>query len=241
MKFSIITPTKNNADIISETVKSLEQQDYSKDLIEWILIDDESSDKTLDTIKLHNFHPAKWKLEENNGYFDALNKGIMMATGDVICFLPAGYALANRGSLYRISSAFNNSGAAFVYSNMDIGVWSDSKFKRIKTIYPGIYKRRRLKLGWCPPLSTIFINGDTLKSSLLSSDAFFDERFHDAAGIESIYRMIGRDKVEPAYLRITTVNGLVKKNKISGKNLWIALQAHNTGHFPAWLSLRHNF
>ena len=103
MKFSIITPTLNDADVIARTVRSLGA--HERDLMEWILIDGASTDATLEKIKAEKFHPDVWESEANSGFFDALNRGIERATGDVVCFLPAGNQLANRGTIYRLSSA----------------------------------------------------------------------------------------------------------------------------------------
>ena len=65
-------------------------------------------------------------------------------------FLPAGFQLANRGSLFRISSAFQNSGASCVYANMEIGKFNRYQFDTRNTVRPGIYKRWKLSWGWCP-------------------------------------------------------------------------------------------
>ena len=81
MKFSIITPTLNDADVIARTVRSLGAQDYSRDLMEWILIDGASTDATLEKIKADKVHPDVWESEANGGFFDALNRGIARATG----------------------------------------------------------------------------------------------------------------------------------------------------------------
>ena len=155
MKFSIITPTMNDAVVIARTVRSLGAQDYSRDLMEWILIDGASADATLETIKAEKVHPDVWESEANGGFFDALNRGIARATGDVVCFLPAGNQLASRGTIYRLSSAFTNSGAACVYSNVEQGEEGTSGFQREHTVRPGIFHRRKLRWGWCPPLTTI--------------------------------------------------------------------------------------
>ena len=74
----------NDAEVIVRTINSIKEQDYSKDLIEWILIDSGSSDNTLDTIKDQSLHPNKWESEKNNGFFDSLNQGCIKATGDVV-------------------------------------------------------------------------------------------------------------------------------------------------------------
>ena len=76
MKFSIITPTYNHAALITRTVRSLQAQDYTRDLIEWILIDGGSSDQTLETIQPEKFHPDLWESQPNRGFFDALNRGL---------------------------------------------------------------------------------------------------------------------------------------------------------------------
>ena len=238
MKFSIITPTLNDATVIKRTVRSLGAQDYSRDLMEWILIDGASADATLETIKAEKVHPDMWESEANGGFFDALNRGITLATGDVVCFLPAGNELASRGTIYRLSSAFMNSGAACVYSNVEQGVERASGFGREHTVCPGIFHRRKLGWGWCPPLTTICITRDALLKTVLSSGAIFDLSFGSAAGVEWVHRTIGRDRVEPAYLRIPTVRQLDRPPEVESTDLWRALRAHKTGHVLAWLGFK---
>ena len=238
MKFSIITPTLNDAAVIARTVRSLGAQDYSRDLMEWILIDGASVDATLETIKAEKVHPDVWESEANDGFFDALNRGIARATGDVVCFLPAGNQLASRGTIYRLSSAFTNSGAACVYSNVEQGVEGTSGFEMEHMVRPGIYHRRKLGWGWCPPLTTICMARDDLLKTVLPSGTIFDLSFGSAAGVEWVYRTIGRDQVEPAYLRIPTVQRLHRPPKVEGADLWRALRAHKTGHALAWLGFQ---
>ena len=241
MKFSIITPTMNDAEIIVRTINSIKEQDYSKDLIEWILIDCKSSDSTLNTIKDQSLHPDKWESEKNNGFFDSLNRGFKKATGDVICFLPAGYQLANRGSLFRISSAFLNSGASCVYSNMEIGKFKRYQFTQRNTIRPGIYKRWKLNWGWCPPIPTICMNRETMEKTALPSGDIFGEEFADVAGIEWVYRTIGCYKVEPAYLRLVTMRCSTRARRVSGRNLWKVVKTSNKAHLGSWIGLRFRY
>ena len=241
MKFSIITPTMNDAEIIVRTINSIKEQDYSKDLIEWIVIDGESSDNTLDTIKDQSLHPNKWESEKNNGFFDSLNRGYMKATGDVICFLPAGYQLANRGSLFRISSAFQNSGASCVYANMEIGKFNRYQFDPRNTVRPGIYKRWKLSWGWCPPFPTICMDRETMEKTALPSGKVFDEEFGEVADIEWVYRTIGSYRVEPAYLRLVTIRCTNRAQKVSGRNIWKVVKTCNKGHLGSWLGLRSRY
>ena len=238
MKFSIITPTLNDAAVITRTVRSLGAQDYSRELMEWILIDGGSADATLETIKAEKVHPDVWESEKNGGFLDALSRGITGATGDVVCCLPAGNRLASRGTIYRLSSAFTNSGAACVYSNVEQGVEGLSGFEVQHSVRPGIFHRRKLGWGWCPPLTSFCMLRDALLETALPSGAIFDLSFGSAAGVEWVHRTIGRDRVEPAYLRIPTVQRWGCPVGVEGSDLWRALRAHRTGHFLAWLGFQ---
>ena len=84
MKLSLITATYNSAFTIKECMQSVEKQDYSE--VEYIIIDGGSSDDTISVVKKSNKknENIRWQSEPDNGIYDALNKGIRMATGDVI-------------------------------------------------------------------------------------------------------------------------------------------------------------
>lgn len=85
MKISIITVCFNSADTLEKAIKSVIDQDYSDK--EYIIVDGGSTDGTVDVIKRYEKHITKWISEPDKGIFDAMNKGISMATGDVIAFL----------------------------------------------------------------------------------------------------------------------------------------------------------
>ena len=79
---------------------------------------------------------------------------------------------------------------------------------------------------------------DALLKTVLPSGAIFDLSFGSAAGVEWVHRTIGRDRVEPAYLRIPTVQRLDRPPEVEGADLWRALRAHKTGHVLAWLGFQ---
>ena len=85
MRISIITPTYNSEKTLRNTIKSVIQQDYSD--IEHIIVDGGSTDGTLDIIQEYNEHISKYTSEPDHGIYDAMNKGIAMATGDVVGIL----------------------------------------------------------------------------------------------------------------------------------------------------------
>src|SRR3954469_12296904 len=84
MRVSIVTVTYNSASTLKDTLESVRQQDY--DEIEHILVDGGSKDETVDIIRSYP-HVASWVSEKDKGLYDAINKGIKMATGDVIGLL----------------------------------------------------------------------------------------------------------------------------------------------------------
>ncbi len=87
-KLSVITVTFNAEHTLERTVKSVGEQTYAH--IEHIIVDGESTDRTVDIIKKHDNEKMVWKSEPDNGLYEAMNKGIDMATGDYLCFLNAG-------------------------------------------------------------------------------------------------------------------------------------------------------
>ena len=91
MKFSIITVTYNAEDTLERTLQSVAQQTYPH--IEHLIIDGASTDKTLEIA--HRYPHAILHSEPDHGLYDAMNKGLRLATGDFLCFLNAGDTLHN--------------------------------------------------------------------------------------------------------------------------------------------------
>ena len=228
MKFSIITPTYNHAALITRTVRSLQAQDYTRDLIEWILIDGGSSDQTLETIQPEKFHPDLWESQPNRGFFDALNRGVEKATGDILCFLPAGDVLASRGTIYRLSCAYKNAGAACVYANLDVGTFQAETFSAQRAVRPGIYHRNLLARGWAPPLQTFSIERKVALQHV-AEEGLFDLSYGEAAGYEWMMRLLGAASIEPAYLRIPTLQteALLPKGSVAAEEQ--AIRTHQLG------------
>src|SRR3989304_7517098 len=87
MKVSIITSVFNNKEFIEDCIKSVLKQTYNN--VEYIIIDGGSTDGTIDVIKKYKDTISKWISESDRGIYDALNKGIKLASGDIIGFLHA--------------------------------------------------------------------------------------------------------------------------------------------------------
>ena len=87
-KLSVITVTFNAEQTLERTLRSVSSQSYPE--IEHIIIDGKSTDNTIDLVQKHENDKIKWISEPDNGLYDAMNKGIELATGDYLCFLNAG-------------------------------------------------------------------------------------------------------------------------------------------------------
>lgn len=124
MKFSLITVTFNAEETLPATLESVAAQDYS--LIEHIIVDGGSVDGTLALISdyqnsmiQHEGREVKYISEKDNGIYDAMNKGISMATGDYLCFLNAGDSLHASNVLTRIAE-LTSADTAVIYGDTDI-------------------------------------------------------------------------------------------------------------------------
>ena len=155
MKISIITANYNNEATLSACFESVKCQTYLN--IEHIIIDGASNDGSIDTIKTYSKFPhVRYYSAKDNGIYDALNKGIKKATGDVIGFLHADGMFAGKNVVQNIVSKFE--------SNKCDGVYGDLHYFRgstpvniIRNWVSRPFKKSLLKQGWMPPHPTLYI------------------------------------------------------------------------------------
>lgn len=115
MRISIITIVFNGKDEIEKTIQSVINQSFND--CEYIIIDGESSDGTLDVIKKHSSKISKIVSEKDNGIYDAMNKGISYANGEWLCFMNAGDTFADDFVLERIFNMQIDGDTKFIYSD----------------------------------------------------------------------------------------------------------------------------
>jgi len=152
MKISIITITFNAEATLTRTLNSVFTQSY-KD-IEHIIIDGNSSDKTLEICKSYS-HISKIISEPDNGVYDAFNKGLKLATGDVIGFLNADDIFYDNNSVKEIVNAFSNNETDIVYGNLN---YINEKGKIIRNWISKPYKKGLMKKAWMPAHPTFYCN-----------------------------------------------------------------------------------
>ncbi len=205
MKFTIITATYNNQNTIADTVNSVVSQTYIN--IEHIIIDGKSSDNTISVIKKKSNRIAKIISEKDNGIYDALNKGINEATGDIIVFLHADDIFGDKTIIEKASKLFMKTKADGIYGDLQYVSKEDTN-KIIRHWKAGTYSFSKLKNGWMPPHPTFFV-----KKEIYDKYGLFDTNFSIAADYDIILRFLGKYKISTAYLPEVMI-----KMRIGGKS-----------------------
>jgi glycosyltransferase involved in cell wall biosynthesis len=207
MKISIITVTYNSAATLADTLKTVRDQDYAD--VEHVLVDGASTDGTVDIIKQFP-HVQNWVSEKDAGLYDAINKGIRMATGDVIGILNSDDFFPNSGVLSVIAKAFEKDidavfgDIAFVHpGNLDkvIRLYSSKKF------HPG-----RFAYGFMPAHPSFYV-----KRSCYQSMGLYQTDYKIAADYELLMRFIYRFKIRTTYLPAILV--YMRTGGVSNANL----------------------
>ncbi|WP_318357964.1 glycosyltransferase family 2 protein [Enterobacter sp.] len=192
MRISIITATYNSEKTLLDTLISLENQSYND--IEFIIIDGASKDGTLELIKRHCSKVSKIISEPDKGIYDALNKGINTATGDVIGFLHSDDLLAYDDAIADIAETFKSTGCDAVYGDLEYVSRFDTK-KRIRLWKSGIFSRLKMQFGWMPPHPSFY-----MKRSCYVEYGNFSLDYRISADYDSILRYILKQRIAIAYI-----------------------------------------
>jgi glycosyltransferase involved in cell wall biosynthesis len=182
LKFSIITVVFNNESTILDAVKSVVMQSYAH--VEYLVIDGQSTDGTLDRLKECKGAVTRLISEPDNGIYDAMNKGIALATGDIIGFINADDFYASSDVLAVVASAYESSGADCCYGDLcyvhQDDIAKTKRYWRSAPFAPGMFDR-----GWCPPHPTFFA-----RREVYARQGGFDLSFKIAADFELMARYL---------------------------------------------------
>lgn len=238
MKLSIITATYNSAATLHDTLDCVQQQDYAD--IEHIIVDGGSTDNTLDIVKGFA-HITKIVSEKDNGIYDAMNKGIAMATGDIIAILNSDDVYASPNVLSLVVKAFeDNPSAQALYANLQF-VQRDDLSKPVRLWKAGQYKTNSFYYGWMPPHPTFFVKEEVYKKT-----GVFNTALGSAADYELMLRILLKHRIKAIYLdkviikmRIGGVSTESLKNRIkANKQDRMAWKVNNLTPFPFTLYLK---
>ena len=182
MKISIITITYNSAKTVQRALESVQSQTYSD--IEHIIVDGASTDDTRKIIEAYaaDHKNVRWVSEPDNGIYDALNKGIRLATGDVIGFLHSDDVFYATDSVAHIAAAFEASDADVVYG--DLQYCNGSKV--VRRWKSNDFNPCSLKYGWMPPHPTVYVRREVYEQV-----GPYDDWFRISADYDMMLRLFG--------------------------------------------------
>lgn len=155
MKVSIITVCYNSETTIKDTIESVLSQKYSN--TEYIIVDGASSDKTMEIINKYKEHINIVVCEPDKGIYDAMNKGIKLATGEVIGILNSDDFYQNSDVIKDVVSQFDSFPCSELVFGDVVFVHPDKLEKVIRFYKSGHFKPWKLRFGWMPPHPATFI------------------------------------------------------------------------------------
>ncbi len=205
MKISIITITYNSASTLEQTILSVINQTYKN--IEYIIVDGKSTDNTLQIIDKYKNSISKFISEKDNGLYDAINKGIEMATGDVIGILHSDDFYIDNNVILKYVNIFENEKPEAVYADLYY-VDKENTSKIIRKWKSGPYNKNSFINGWMPPHPTFFV-----KKEIYQKFGKFNLEFKTAADYELMLRFILKNEIKTSYLPEFTV-----KMRVGGKS-----------------------
>ncbi len=191
-KVSIITVCYNSAKTIEDTIQSVVNQTY--DNIEYIVIDGVSTDNTLDIINKYKVQITTIVCEKDNGIYDAINKGIGLATGDIIANLNSDDFYIDSNVIADVVATFEKEKTDTLYADLYYVDAVDTN-KIVRYWKSKAYKDGLFLKGWMPPHPTFFV-----KKEVYQKHGLFDLQFKSAADYEIMLRFIHRFKTSIAYL-----------------------------------------
>lgn len=222
MRVSIITVCFNSAATIAETIKSVKKQLYPD--IEHIIIDGLSQDNTLDVIKNSN-HTGPLISERDNGLYDAMNKGIEIATGDIIGILNSDDVYTDDDVIDHVVNQFKRPGCEAVYADLNY-IDNTQAEKVVRKWRSGRYKPAKFNYGWMPPHPTVFV-----KKDVYDKYGSFNTELSSAADYELILRFLYKNKIKAHYVPKVLVN--MRSGGLSNRSINHRLKAH-IEDYRAW-------
>lgn len=205
MKISVITAVYNRAGTIDAALKSTQLQTW--DDIDHVIQDGRSTDGTLEVIKGHDDPRISLVSAPDDGIYDAINRGMKRATGDVIGLMHSDDVFAHNDVLSQVAQAFADPDVDCVYGDLDY-VAADDTERVIRHWVSGPFSRDLLRRGWMPPHPTFYIRRD-----VLARLGDYDTSFQIAADYDAMLRWLWTGRLRAAY-----IPGVMVKMRLGGES-----------------------
>ncbi|HTH80659.1 MAG TPA: glycosyltransferase family 2 protein [Ramlibacter sp.] len=234
LQISVVTAVKNRASTLGSCLRSVQSQTWGH--VEHIVVDGGSTDGTLGVLAASRAHLGKLICEPDKGVYDALNKGIRAASGDVVGFMHADDEFACEHALERVARAFEDPRVEAVYGDL-VYVGRDDPSRIVRYWRAGRYTRSQLANGWMPPHPTFYVRRDVYRRF-----GAFDTRYRIAADYENMLRILWRGGVHAAYvpevlvrMRMGGVSNQLMNLFLKSREDYAALRQNGIGAIQALL------
>lgn len=209
MKISLITVTYNSEKYLSQCIESVQSQTYKN--IEHIIVDGRSTDNTVSIIKSYESVISRWISEPDRGMYDAINKGIAMATGEVIGLLNSDDMLYSDDVIEKIVKTFEEKNVDSIYGDLQY-VDQEITSRVFRTWKGKTYDRNLFKMGWMPGHPTFYI-----KKEMIDKYGGYENHYFTAADYEFMARYLFKHKISSYYLPKLIVK--MRRGGASNKNI----------------------
>lgn len=215
MKVSIITSCYNREATIRGAIESVLAQDYPD--IEYIIIDGASKDNSLSIINEYKDRITKIVSEPDHGMYEAINKGIQMATGDIIGLVHSDDFLYSPQTISHIVEKMNESKADFLYGD-GLFVNAENTDKVVRNWIGGDYRLWKVKHGWLPLHPTCYI-----RREVMMKRGLYNESYKIAADSDLLFRYLLGGDLTVTYLKEYIIKmrmGGLSTDKVRRKQMW---------------------
>ncbi|MEK6659136.1 MAG: glycosyltransferase family 2 protein [Campylobacterota bacterium] len=213
MKISIITVVRNNKKTIKDAVESVLGQTH-KD-IEYIIIDGASTDGTVEVVKSYGNKISKFVSEPDNGLYDAMNKGIAFASGDVVGILNSDDFYIDNGVIERIVKEFEKSQVDSVFADL-VYVRSENLDKIVRHYDSSYFTPQKFAYGWMPAHPTFFV-----KRWVYEKYGVFRTDLKIGADFDILARFLYTHKISYSYMKEILVKMRLGGVSTSFSSIWI--------------------
>ncbi|GIZ10039.1 MULTISPECIES: glycosyltransferase family 2 protein [Flavobacterium] len=204
MRITIITVCYNRSSTIEKAIKSVLNQNYQN--IEYIIIDGNSTDGTQKIIEKYRDRLSQYISEPDKGMYDAINKGLHLATGDVIGLMHSDDEFYDEKVISTIVKRFNfEKNIDGVYGD-GIYVSNDTEERLIRNRIGGAFSLQKIKAGWLPLHPTVY-----LKKTIIDQYGLYNLDFKIASDTEFLLRYLYKYKIKMSY-----INTYIVKMRMGG-------------------------
>jgi len=217
LKISIITVVRNNKDTIRDAIESVLNQTHNE--IEYIIVDGASTDGTVEIVQSYGNKITKFISEPDKGLYDAMNKGIMLATGEVIGILNSDDIYIDEFVIEEVVKVFEEKEIDSLFADL-VYVKPDNLNKIVRYYDSSQFSREKFAYGWMPAHPTFFV-----KRSAYEQYGLFKTDYKIAADYELLVRFLYKYKLTYFYIQKPIIKMRVGGISTSGlKSNWVLNQ-----------------